>query len=54
VRDGDRGRPRGVGFVEFEDRETLIDALGQNGETLKNRGIRVSLSEDRGGSGYGN
>lgn len=45
IRDGERGRIKGMGFAEFEDRESLIEALQQNGETLKSRTIRISLSE---------
>jgi len=44
----ERGRFRGIGYAEFEDRENLIEALQQNGDTLKNRNIQVSLTNDNG------
>ena len=30
--DRESGRPRGSGFVEFSDAETLVEALKYNGE----------------------
>ena len=45
-RDGDpeTGRLKGYGYVEFEDRAALIEALGMNQQHLKNRAIRVDLA----------
>ncbi|XP_052212212.1 zinc finger CCCH-type antiviral protein 1-like [Dreissena polymorpha] len=38
------GKPRGYGFVEFNTRQALIDALDMNDEMFMNRNIRVDLA----------
>lgn len=38
----DQGRLRGFGYVEFEDRQSLIDALGLNDE-VKSDDVKVNL-----------
>lgn len=38
----DQGRLRGFGYVEFEDRQSLIDALGLNDE-VKSHDVNVNL-----------
>lgn len=38
----DQGRLRGFGYVEFEDRQSLIDALGLNDE-VKSDDVNVNL-----------
>lgn len=47
-------RFRGFGYAEFEDRSALIEALGMDGEQLRNREVRVSLpdneNDSRGGA----
>lgn len=43
---GERGRLRGFGYAEFADKQSLIEALALNNETLKNRAIRVNLAGD--------
>lgn len=46
------GRSKGFGYVEFGDKQSLIDALELNGETFCNRKIRVDIatqSNDRSG-----
>ncbi|XP_023210935.1 eukaryotic translation initiation factor 4B-like [Centruroides sculpturatus] len=43
---GERGRLRGFGYAEFADKQSLIEALSLNNETLKNRAIRVNLAGD--------
>ncbi|XP_069119584.1 eukaryotic translation initiation factor 4B-like isoform X3 [Argopecten irradians] len=40
----DGGRLRGFGYVEFADRQSLIDALSMNDETMGGRQIRVDLA----------
>uniref|UniRef100_A0A8W8MZQ2 RRM domain-containing protein n=1 Tax=Magallana gigas TaxID=29159 RepID=A0A8W8MZQ2_MAGGI len=40
----DQGRLRGFGYVEFEDRQSLIDALGLNDENMGGRKMRVDLA----------
>ncbi|XP_048238555.1 eukaryotic translation initiation factor 4B-like isoform X1 [Haliotis rufescens] len=53
----DQGRLRGFGYVEFEDRESLIDALTLNDSVFAGRKIRVDLAgqnqqgNERGGMG---
>ncbi|XP_033732893.1 eukaryotic translation initiation factor 4B-like isoform X2 [Pecten maximus] len=54
----DGGRLRGFGYVEFADRQSLIDALSMNDETMGGRQIRVDLAgqnqqNDRGGGDRG-
>ncbi|XP_060077295.1 eukaryotic translation initiation factor 4B-like isoform X3 [Ylistrum balloti] len=54
----DGGRLRGFGYVEFADRQSLIDALAMNEETMGGRQIRVDLAgqnqqNDRGGGDRG-
>lgn len=41
---GDRGRIRGFGYAEFNNRQDLIQALALNNESLKNRAIKISLA----------
>merc|ERR1712156_488662 len=56
-RDGDAetGRLKGFGYADFEDRESLVEALNMNDQLLQNRKIRVDLAthagrgNDRGG-----
>ena len=58
--DSESGRLRGFGYADFEDRQSLIDALGMNDHILKNRKIRINLTNQdgdrRGGDrgGFGN
>ena len=58
--DSESGRLRGFGYADFEDRQSLIDALGMNDQILKNRKIRINLTNQdgdrRGGDrgGFGN
>lgn len=66
-RDGDpeTGRLKGFGYADFDDRESLVEALTMNDQLLCNRKIRVDLAtqagrgterssyNDRGGSRYG-
>ncbi|CAG8706007.1 12541_t:CDS:2, partial [Gigaspora rosea] len=44
LRDRD-DKPKGFGYVEFEDVESLTKALQLSGESLGNRPIRVSVAE---------
>ncbi|XP_054723920.1 eukaryotic translation initiation factor 4B-like, partial [Uloborus diversus] len=41
---GEKGRIRGFGYAEFNNRQDLIQALALNNESLKNRAIKVSLA----------
>merc|ERR1712226_44269 len=45
-RDGDAetGRLKGFGYAEFEDRQSLVEALGMSDHLLQNRKIRIDLS----------
>lgn len=42
------GRTRGFAYVEFEDRDSLIEALKSNGKSMGSRQIKVSLPEETG------
>ncbi|ANB13199.1 hypothetical protein AWJ20_1481 [Sugiyamaella lignohabitans] len=46
-RDSVSGRLRGYGFVEFETRDSLVEALKLDGTSLLNRSLRVVVSERR-------
>lgn len=56
VMDRETQRPKGFGYVEFEDRASLMQALEANGVDLDGRQIRVDVAtsqqNDRGG-GFG-
>lgn len=45
------GRFKGYGYVEFEDRDSLIEALNKNDTPFNNRPMKVSLSESKGQDG---
>ncbi|XP_066598017.1 eukaryotic translation initiation factor 4B-like isoform X2 [Prorops nasuta] len=53
----DSNKLRGYGYVEFEDRQSLIDALSISNTTIKNRPIRIDVSnssnDDRRGGRMG-
>jgi translation initiation factor 4B len=38
-------QPKGFGYVEFEDRESLMAALKMSGESLLNRSVRISVAD---------
>ncbi len=42
--DADTGRLKGFGYADFEDRESLVEALSMNEHLLKNRKLRVDLA----------
>ncbi|KAI8119867.1 Eukaryotic translation initiation factor 4B [Lucilia cuprina] len=44
--DGETGRVRGFGYVEFESRDDLIHSLGIPDPTIKGRRIRIDLSNE--------
>ncbi|CAM9210195.1 unnamed protein product, partial [Phaeothamnion confervicola] len=56
AKDRETTMPRGFGYVEFEDADSLRTALSLNGATFIGRTVKVDLAEtkqrDRGG-GYG-
>ncbi|KAJ1929115.1 Eukaryotic translation initiation factor 4B [Tieghemiomyces parasiticus] len=45
IRDRMTDRPKGYGYVEFSDVESLAQALGLSGEGLQGRPIRINLAE---------
>merc|ERR1712156_573619 len=53
-RDGDAetGRLKGFGYADFEDRESLVEALNMNDQLLQNRKIRVDLATHAGRGNY--
>lgn len=54
-RDDDAGKSRGYGYVEFEAREDLIDALSMADPTIRGRRIKIDLtSENEGRRGRNN
>ena len=52
--DNDSGRLRGYGYVEFETREDLIEAVSLPDPTLRNRRIRVGVSSENDNKGRQN
>ncbi|CAG2119418.1 unnamed protein product, partial [Medioppia subpectinata] len=40
------GRQRGFAYAEFENRESLVDALAKNGDMFRNRQLKVGLPGD--------
>lgn len=52
--DGDSGKSRGYGYVEFEAREDLIDALSIPDPMINGRRIKIDLTSDNDGQGRGN
>lgn len=40
----DDGRPKGFGYVEFGDRQSLVDALNLNGTSLQGRNVRIDVA----------
>jgi RNA recognition motif-containing protein len=53
-RDGDpeSGRLKGFGYADFEDRESLVEALTMNDLLLKNRKVRIDLATHAGDRFY--
>eukprot|EP00124_Ichthyophonus_hoferi_P000083 Ihof_evm3s3 gene=Ihof_evmTU3s3 len=51
VMDRESGRPKGFGYVEFADRDSLVKALEGDGQDLMERKIRVDVSETKERSG---
>lgn len=47
---GEGGRFKGFGYVEFETRNDLADALTKNDDVMGNRKIRVDVAEGEGGN----
>ncbi|CAM0140514.1 unnamed protein product [Umbelopsis sp. WA50703] len=47
LRDRETDRPKGYGYIEFEDQESLKSALTLSGEPLANRPIRVNIADPR-------
>ncbi|KAJ2962510.1 hypothetical protein NQZ79_g2372 [Umbelopsis isabellina] len=45
LRDRETDRPKGYGYIEFEDQESLKSALTLSGEPLANRPIRVNIAD---------
>ena len=40
-------KPKGFAYAEFEDRESLVNALKMNGESLMNRSVRINVADSR-------
>ena len=38
-------KPKGFAYAEFEDRESLVEALKMNGESLTNRSVRINVAD---------
>jgi translation initiation factor 4B len=49
-RDGDpeTGRLKGFGYADFDDRDSLVEALSMNDHLLKNRKVRIDLATHAG------
>ncbi|BFZ55364.1 Eukaryotic translation initiation factor 4B [Savitreella phatthalungensis] len=54
LRDRETDRPRGFGYVEFEDLESLKTAVSLSGSSLVDRAVRVTVAEGKSsGGGFG-
>ena len=42
--DAETGRLKGFGYADFEDRDSLVEALGMTDRTIMNRKVRVDLA----------
>jgi len=51
VHDRETGLPKGFGYVEFEDEESLNAALERDGLDLLGRSVRVNVAQPKGGGG---
>ncbi|KAJ3220765.1 hypothetical protein HK099_004029 [Clydaea vesicula] len=40
-------KPKGFGYIEFGERESLVDALKFNGESVRNRPIKIDVAEQK-------
>ena len=38
-------KPKGYGYIEFIDRDSLISAVRMDGESLQKRSIRINVAE---------
>ena len=38
-------KPKGFAYAEFEDRDSLVQALKMNGESLLNRSVRINVAD---------
>lgn len=47
------GKPKGFGYVELEDHSSILGALKMNGESLRNRRIKLDVSDQSSSSGRG-
>ena len=43
----ENGRFKGFGYVQFEDRQSLIKALQMNEETLQKRNIKIDIADNQ-------
>ena len=39
------GKSKGFGYCDFEDRQSLIEALNLNDEQIRNRKVRIDLAD---------
>ncbi|XP_059621615.1 eukaryotic translation initiation factor 4B isoform X2 [Phlebotomus argentipes] len=44
--DGEMGRLRGFGYIEFETRNELIDAVSMSDPSIRNRRVRIDVSNE--------
>ncbi|EFP90972.2 uncharacterized protein PGTG_17244 [Puccinia graminis f. sp. tritici CRL 75-36-700-3] len=45
ITDGATGKPKGYGYVEFDDRDALVAATDKSGRELGGRPVRISVAE---------
>ena len=43
-------KPKGYGYIEFLDRDSLIAAVQMDGESLQKRSVRINVAERMGNS----
>lgn len=51
--DRETGESRGMGYVEFNDKQSLVHALQYNGQPWGNRELRINVADQKGGNRRG-
>lgn len=47
IKDRDTGRPKGFGFITFENQNSAQDALKMDGQDFQGRPLKVSMAKEK-------